>query len=278
MQLERVPEAAPPCTVSALPRPPRQVAPGRRRTDPLRSSFLGRNLTGRTAGGLQWRRKRGRTFRDIRDNDYTAEAAAERRAFVEAQTGAKLDHVGRYSFDPCDSARQHRELHRRRAGADRARRAAAHQRRARPGRFLRADGDDRRNAGRQLQPRHAGADRMRRREDDDRRGGDAALAGLHLRRRARGPRLRRLGARAFRRDQGRGGGDDPHRAAPEHRAVRGRTAAAPPVQLHDRRRRRPEHDRQGDLRRLRMDQGELSRAGPATSSRATPTRTRSTRR
>jgi len=34
------------------------------------------------------------------DNDYTPEAAAERRAFVRAQTGAKLDHLARYSFDP----------------------------------------------------------------------------------------------------------------------------------------------------------------------------------
>src|SRR5208337_560670 len=33
------------------------------------------------------------------ENDYTAEAAAERRAFVEGKTGAKLDHLGRYSFD-----------------------------------------------------------------------------------------------------------------------------------------------------------------------------------
>jgi hydroxymethylglutaryl-CoA reductase (NADPH) len=32
--------------------------------------------------------------------DYTAEAAVRRRAFVEAETGAKLDHVGRYGFDP----------------------------------------------------------------------------------------------------------------------------------------------------------------------------------
>ena len=33
------------------------------------------------------------------ENDYTAKAAAERRAFVEGKTGAKLDHLGRYSFD-----------------------------------------------------------------------------------------------------------------------------------------------------------------------------------
>ena len=33
-------------------------------------------------------------------NDYTVEAAGERRAFVAEQTGAKLEHVARYSFDP----------------------------------------------------------------------------------------------------------------------------------------------------------------------------------
>ena len=33
-------------------------------------------------------------------DDYTVGAAAARRAFVEARTEARLDHVGRYSFDP----------------------------------------------------------------------------------------------------------------------------------------------------------------------------------
>ncbi len=33
-------------------------------------------------------------------DNYTAAAAAERRAFVEAQTEARLDHVGRFAFDP----------------------------------------------------------------------------------------------------------------------------------------------------------------------------------
>ena len=32
--------------------------------------------------------------------DYTSEAAGERRAFVEEQTDARLDHVSRYSFEP----------------------------------------------------------------------------------------------------------------------------------------------------------------------------------
>ena len=45
---------------------------------------------------------RGARIRIPRDsgNDYTAKAAAERRAFVENETGAKLDHLARYSFDP----------------------------------------------------------------------------------------------------------------------------------------------------------------------------------
>ena len=35
-----------------------------------------------------------------RDNDYTAEMAARRRAFAEERTGARLSHVGAASFDP----------------------------------------------------------------------------------------------------------------------------------------------------------------------------------
>lgn len=34
------------------------------------------------------------------ENDYTREIAQKRRAFVEEHSGAKLDHVGSYSFDP----------------------------------------------------------------------------------------------------------------------------------------------------------------------------------
>ena len=68
-----------------------------------------------------------------------------------------------YSFDPASAAGQHRELHRRRAGADRRRRAAADRRRARAGRLLRPAGDHRGHAGRQLQPRHAPPHRVRRR-------------------------------------------------------------------------------------------------------------------
>jgi hydroxymethylglutaryl-CoA reductase (NADPH) len=35
-----------------------------------------------------------------KENDYTPEAAAKRRAFVAEQTGVKLEHVGQYSFSP----------------------------------------------------------------------------------------------------------------------------------------------------------------------------------
>jgi hydroxymethylglutaryl-CoA reductase (NADPH) len=41
----------------------------------------------------------GRIPRDS-DNDYTRETADRRREFAEEKTGAKLDHVGSYSFDP----------------------------------------------------------------------------------------------------------------------------------------------------------------------------------
>ena len=35
-----------------------------------------------------------------KDNDYSREAAAERRRFIEETTGANLEHTGRFSFDP----------------------------------------------------------------------------------------------------------------------------------------------------------------------------------
>src|SRR4051812_28984622 len=44
-------------------------------------------------------RERARLPRDPED-DYTREAAAKRRAFVEERTGAELEHVSSYSFDP----------------------------------------------------------------------------------------------------------------------------------------------------------------------------------
>ena len=115
------------------------------------------------------------------------------------------------------------------------------------------------NARRQLQPRHAPAERERRRQDDGRRAVHAALAGLRPRRRQAGARLRRLGRGALRRDQGSRRDDDPLRQADQHRPVLDRPAAQPALQLHDRRRRRPEHDRQGHVRGLRMDQEDLPR-------------------
>src|SRR5215213_8107003 len=45
----------------------------------------------------------GRIPRD-RENDYTREAADMRREFVREQTGADLEHVSSYSFDPSETA------------------------------------------------------------------------------------------------------------------------------------------------------------------------------
>ena len=47
----------------------------------------------------QHRRERVRVPRNTED-DYTEEAIADRRRFVQERTGATLDHVGRHSFDP----------------------------------------------------------------------------------------------------------------------------------------------------------------------------------
>jgi len=45
----------------------------------------------------------GKIPRD-RDNDYTREAADARRDFVREQTGAELEHIASYSFDPAEGA------------------------------------------------------------------------------------------------------------------------------------------------------------------------------
>ena len=124
-------------------------------------------------------------------DDYTREAAEARRAFADERTGASLEHVSSYSFDP-RSAGQRRALHRRRAGPDRPRRPAAGQRRARAGRVLRAARDRRGHARGELQPRHAPAPRGGRRDDDDPRRPHAARARVPVPERPRGARVRRL--------------------------------------------------------------------------------------
>ena len=54
-----------------------------------------------------------------KENDHTAALGERRREFLHEQTGVELEHVGSFSFDPGDAAGQHRELHRRGAGPDR---------------------------------------------------------------------------------------------------------------------------------------------------------------
>ena len=183
-----------------------------------------------------------------KENDYTREMAEARRRFVKERTGAALEHVGSYSFDPARAAGQHRELHGRRAGADRPGGPAADRRRARAGRVLHPDGDHRGHAGRELQPRHAAAERERRRQDDGRRAVHAALAGVHPRRRA--ARRATFGDWVDEHfDEIKAVAETTTRVgqADQHRPVLDRPAALPALQLHDRRRRRPEHDRQGDF-------------------------------
>ena len=96
-------------------------------------------------------------------DDYTRAQADARRRFAEAKSGARLDHVGRYSFDPAILPGNIENF----VGVAQVpigpRRTAADRGRARARRLLRAAGDHRGHAGGELQPRHAAAHRMRRR-------------------------------------------------------------------------------------------------------------------
>ena len=198
-----------------------------------------------------------------KENDYTREMAEARRRFVQERTGTALEHVGSFSFDPGVLPGNVENF----IGVAQVPIGLAGP--------LRIDGEHakgdffvplattRGHAGRQLQPRHAPAERERRRQDHGRRAVHAALAGLHPRRRAEGARLRRLGRRststtikAVAETTTRVGQAD------QHRPVRDRPAALPALQLHDRRRRRPEHDRQGHVRGLRVDQEDTIPAAP----------------
>ena len=214
-----------------------------------------------------------------RERDYTDELAATRRAFVAEHTGVDAAPRRPLLVRPGHAAGQHRELHRRRPGPDRPGRPAAHRRRARPGRLLRPAGDDRGHAGRQLQPRHAPAHRERRRAHDRRRRVHAALARSSSSTTPSRPASSATGSTSTSTTiQARARVDDQRRQAHLHRPVLDRPAALPALQLHDRRRRRPEHDRQGDARRLRVDPEAIPGPPASTSSRATSTPTRSTRR
>ena len=191
-------------------------------------------------------------------DDYTEEMAAARRRFVAEQTGAGLAHVGHYSIDPAICRGNIENF----IGVAQVPIGVAGPLRIdgehAAGRLLRPAGDDGGHAGRQLQPGHAAADRERRREDRGRRGLHATRAGVHTRRCRRGPRLRPSGSRSTSTRSSRRPSRPPASGQPaSHRPVPGRPAPVPPLQLHDRRRRRAEHDRQGDARGVHMDPGEL---------------------
>ncbi len=218
---------------------------------------------------------RVRIPRDAVD-DYSRSMAAQRRQMLAESPRCRPGPRRALQLGPAGAARQHRELRRRGAGADRRGRTAGGQRRARPWRVPDSDGHHGGHARGQLRPRHAPVDRVRRGHHDGRRRVHAARPGIPVRQRPRGPRLRPVGDRQLRGDQGGGGGDDADRPARVHRPVPGRPAAVSAVQLHDRRRRRAEHDRQGDPGGVRVDQCATVPVARSTCCPATSTPTRST--
>ena len=195
-------------------------------------------------------------------DDYTTAAAQVRRDFLRDATGATMDDVGRFTLDPATLPGNIENFIGVGAGPDGRRRPTARRRRTRARRLLHPARHDRGHVGRELQPRDAALtecggvtttvvdDRMQR----------APVFILDDALRSAG--LRRVARRALHRDRGGGRIHDDHRQADRDRAVLGRSAALPPFELHDRGCRRAEPDRQGDLGRVRVDPGELSR--PAT--------------
>ena len=190
-------------------------------------------------------------------NDYTAEQAERRRAFVEEHTGARLDHVGQYSFDPATLPGNIENF----IGVAQVPIGIAGP--------LRINGEHARGdfyvplattEGTLVASYNRGMrvlSRVRRRDDDRRRR--RTCSGRRCSSFADAREAREFGHWVDENlddDPGRGGVDHARRAAARHRAVRGRLAALPAVQLHHRRRRRPEHDRQGHACRLRVDPGE----------------------
>ena len=214
-----------------------------------------------------------------RDDDYTREAADARRRFAEEQTGASLEHVGRLLVRARRDLGQHRALHRRGAGAARPGRPGEGPRRARAGRLLRADGHRRGHARRLLQPRHAAALRGRRRQDHDPRRPHAARARVPVRRaRARCATSATGSTRTTRTIKAAAEATTSVRQAARHRAVSGEPDPLHALQLHDRRRRRPEPDGQGHPGRLPLDRREQPRRSSTSSSSRTSPPTRRARR
>ena len=209
-----------------------------------------------------------------KDNDYTAEAAAARREFAAEQSGAELEHVGSFSVDPAGPPGNIENF----TGVAQVPIGLA-------GPLL-VDGEHAQgefyvpmataegtlvasyNRGMKLL-REAGGVKTTVIDDRMQRAPSFLFPSA---REAR--ELRRVARDPLRADQGGGRGDDLQRQAAGHPAVRGEPDHLHPLQLHDRRRRRPEHDRQGDRGRLQVDPRQLRRASSSSCSSPTSPPTR----
>ena len=212
-----------------------------------------------------------------RENDYTRDAAAGARAFAQERTGASLEHVSSYSFDPAiltgnvetsSASRRCRSASPGRCSSTASTRRASSTCRSRP----------RRARSSRATTAACACSRSGRRHDDDPRRPHAARAGLPLRERTRGARLRRTGSTSTSRRSSARPRPRPAPAGSRTSSSTGGPDALHALQLHDRRRRGPEPDRQGNPRGVQVDSREPPGHRAATSSSRTSRRTRRARR
>ena len=220
---------------------------------------------------------RSRVPRD-RERDYTEDLAATRRKFAEEQSGTTLQHVGHYSIDPgtlpgnIENFMGVAQVPIGLAGPIRINGEHAQGEFFVPMATTEGTLVASYNRGMRLLTESGGVRTTV--LDESMQRSPVFVFDNALEARQFGEWVRR----APRRDPRAGAVDDQRRQADRDPPVRHRADALPPLQLHDGRCRRAEHVRQGDARRVRVDPASSTTVAPSTSSRATSTPTRSTRR